>query len=257
MWLTGAIRKNIPPGDKDPQITAVGIVFHVRAGRGDSLYNVFLNRGGIESHFYVRYDGTIEQYRDTNYEADAQSAGNSWVTNGKRYGLLSVETEGVCGEEWTDEQIASLKYIIREVHRIHDTPLRVCPTPTSGGHGYHALFHDWNLNNHACPCKERIAQFKNVIVPYLALLAHPSTTAVKNTQKGIPQMLRYVTEDGRQWIPGGNQSTSGKTMLYYLTGGDAKSGDGNSADYSQAGVPAVAVSYKTLRERGFAFDMKE
>lgn len=253
MWLAGAIRKNIPPGANDPQIIPVGNVFHVRAGYGDSLYDVFQNRGGIESHGYVRFTGVIEQYRDTTYEADAQSAGNSWVDGGVRHGLLSWETEGVCGELWTPKQIAALKYIIAATKAVHPIPLRVCPTPTSGGMGYHAMFREWNPNNHSCPCKERIVQFHDVIVPYITQLSHPAVTP----ERKISQMLNYATEDGRQWCTGGDKSSSGKTMLYYLPGGPAATGDGVAADYTSHGVPTITISYKTLRARGFAFDHKE
>lgn len=56
-----AILKLIPPGDNDPRIQPVGVILHVAAMEGPSLHGYFDGpSGGIESHLYVRYDGTIE-----------------------------------------------------------------------------------------------------------------------------------------------------------------------------------------------------
>ena len=55
-----AIVKNIPPGSNDPSITPVGGVLHVRDGLGESLFPYFNGpSGGIESHFYIRFDGQL------------------------------------------------------------------------------------------------------------------------------------------------------------------------------------------------------
>lgn len=75
-WYPDAIAKPIPPGSKDPVIIPVGLIYHVRDGLGVSLFDYFDGRsGGIESHWYIRFDGTIEQYRDTLREADANLVG--------------------------------------------------------------------------------------------------------------------------------------------------------------------------------------
>ncbi len=73
-----AVKKLIPPGANDPRIKATQVILHVAVSEGESLYDFFAHRsGGIESHFYVRRDGTIEQYRDTAFEADANYTANS------------------------------------------------------------------------------------------------------------------------------------------------------------------------------------
>lgn len=171
-WYPDAIVKEIPPGSNDPAIIPVGMVFHVRAGLGDSLYPYFNGpSGGIESHLYVRFDGTVEQYRSSTREADANYKGNSWVSGGKRYGLLSVETEGLEKGEWTDAQVVSLKRLYRWGMDVHGFPARVCPAWNASGLGYHVLFGapgPWTPVAKSCPGPERVDQFDDIFRPWLA-----------------------------------------------------------------------------------------
>lgn len=171
-WYPNAIRKEIPPGSNDPRIVPIGVILHVRAGEGDSLYNYFNGpSGGIESHGYIRYDGTSEQYRDTAYEADANHNGNSFVRGGVRYGFISIETEGFGHGKWTPEQIAEIKsWITWAVDEHEHIKLRVCPAWDQAGIGYHVQFGapgPWTPVAKECPGPERIDQFNNDIVPWI------------------------------------------------------------------------------------------
>lgn len=165
-FMPGAVAKNIPPGANDPPITPIGVIFHVAVSRADSLHGFFEHDGGIESHFYVRFDGTIEQYRSIWFEADAQNDGNSFVRGGKRCGFVSVETAGMGSGTWTAAQVASLKQIVLWVKSQSDFPLRKCPAWNAPGVGYHCLFHRWNVNAHSCPGPDRVKQFDRVFVPW-------------------------------------------------------------------------------------------
>jgi len=166
-----ALQKLIAPGSNDPGIIPVGMVLHVAAMEGDSLHDFFATRsGGIESHFYIRYTGVVEQYRNTDHEADANLNGNSFVKDGKVCGLLSVETEGLGDGSWTDEQIESLKKLMLWVHETHNVPLQVCPTWMGPGFGYHIMFGSpgpWTPSVKSCPGPKRIIQFKNVLTPWM------------------------------------------------------------------------------------------
>ncbi len=156
----------IAPGANDPRIDAVGILFHVAVNEGPSLYDYFAHRsGGIESHFYIRRDGTIEQYRDTAYEADANGEGNSFGS--PRRGFLSVETQGMEFGRWTDEQVASLKRLTVWAAHEHGFPLVKATAWDGHGVGYHRLYREWNKNGHTCPGPDRVAQFNEVFVPWL------------------------------------------------------------------------------------------
>ena len=173
-FMPGAIIKNIPPGSNDPAITPVGGVLHVAVSESDSLYPYFDGpSGGIESHFYVRYDGTIEQYRSIYFEADANYKGNSFMRGGKRCGLLSIENEGWGAGKWAAEQIASMKNIILWANAEADVPIQPITTWDGDGWGYHTMFGapgPWtDKAGKTCPGPDRIVQFKEIIRPWLRL----------------------------------------------------------------------------------------
>jgi hypothetical protein len=167
-FMPGAIVKNITPGSNDPAILPCGVDLHVAVSRSDSLHDWFDGpSGGVEAHFYVRFDGTIEQYRSIFFEADAQFEGNSFMLGDHRVGFISVETEGMGSGRWTKAQLESIKAIILWVHSQQAFPMRVCPAWNSRGVGYHSLFEEWNTNHHSCPGPARIEQFHDVIEPWL------------------------------------------------------------------------------------------
>jgi len=191
LWLPGVVKKPIPQGANDPLIIPVGDVFHIAVSEAASLHDFFERSGGIESTGYIRRDGTIEQYRPLNVECDAQGDGNSWVRDGKRYGLNSWETQGMGEGEWTPQQIASIKFIIGWKHRNYGTPLRLNPGPNASGFGYHRMFKQWNKNAHSCPGSDRVQQFHGVIVPWMKEQAHPAKTP------NITAILRAKTREAR------------------------------------------------------------
>ena len=166
--------------DKDPPITVVGVILHVRGGTGDSLFGYFNGpSGGIESHFYLNNKLQWEQYRDTENEADANYKGNSWVVNGVRYGFLSVETEGGANGAWSDGVVSELQELLLWASKTHGFPLVKATGFHGKGVGYHVMFgagmglDAWsNAAGKVCPGKERIAQFHNTIVPWM--LADPT-----------------------------------------------------------------------------------
>jgi len=141
-WYPGATKKEIRPGVNDPAITPIGIILHTDAGNSASLYNYFNGpSGGIESHFHIPKKNPVEQYRDTGYEADANLKANSFIKNGKRYGFLSVETQGLATDPWNDYQLTEIKKLILWAHHVHPAILlRVCPAWDAPGIGYHTLF---------------------------------------------------------------------------------------------------------------------
>ena len=179
-----AIKKLIAPGTSDPRIDVIhGVILHVDAGNATSLYDFFKNRsGGLESHCHVRKDGTVEWYRDTDYEADANYKANSFMVSNKRHGYLSVETQGKEAGEWTDAQIASIKKIIDWAHDTHGVPFKVCESTTGRGIGYHTLFGSpsaWTPVAKSCPGPDRKEQFSNVIKPWLAARAKATAAPAK------------------------------------------------------------------------------
>ena len=161
-WYPQAVRKNIPPGPNDPPIKARVVILHVAATEADSLYGYFNGpSGGVESHFYVKYDGSVEQYRDTAYQADANVMANDFA--------ISIETQGLANGTWTAQQLDAIKALIVWCHATHGVPLSVPKTWDGSGVGYHVLFEaQWDQRGASCPGPNRIAQFKNVLVPWMA-----------------------------------------------------------------------------------------
>lgn len=166
--------KAIPAGDNDPVMRPAVVVLHVDAGNSLSLFNWFNGpSGGIESHLHIRKDGTVEQYRAFDREADAQLGGNSWETTVGRLGSISVETQGTALGYWTRAQKAAIKEFLSWANHNLDIPLRIVDDPNpntveAGGIGYHSLFRRWNSLGKSCPGPKRIAWFKNKLTPWLA-----------------------------------------------------------------------------------------
>lgn len=168
-----AAARLIPAGANDPTIIPVGIILHVDAGNALSLHDYFNGpSGGIESHAHVQKLGRVEWYRDTTKEADANHLGNSWIgADGRRYGYISIETQGLGPGEWTPAQIETIKRIILWAHEVHGVPLRACRDPKDPGIGFHTMWGApgaWTPVSKSCPGPDRIEQFYDVLVPWLA-----------------------------------------------------------------------------------------
>ena len=185
-FMPGAIHEPIPAGDSDPPIDPCGVIQHIAVSNADDLHGQFSNDGGIESHFYIRKDGTILQYRSIFREADAQFDGNSFGS--PRKGFISVEHQGGVGADLNvgmpKAQLDAFHEVVLWVHSQRPFLLRVTPGPFSEGVGYHAMFDEWNHNHHSCPGAGRIKQFNAVTVPWLAAQANPKPK-LKQWQKRV------------------------------------------------------------------------
>lgn len=176
IYPNGTYRPLTVPNN-DPPIIPVGVILHVAASTSKSLYGYFNSSGanGIESHFFIRYDGHTEQYRNTGQEADANLKANSFFLRGadgveRRHGYISVETQGLGSGQWTDAQIAEIKRLLTWISATHNVKLRKATQPFGGGVGYHVMFGapgPWTPVAKSCPGPDRIRQFNNVIVPWM------------------------------------------------------------------------------------------
>jgi len=161
-WYPAATQKPIAPGPTDPKIKPRVVILHVDAGNAESLYGWFNGpSGGVESHFFVKKTGEVEQYRDTSIQADANTDANDFA--------ISIETQGFAAGEWTPAQLASIKALILWCHTTHGIPLVKVQTWDGSGIGYHTLFPgSWDKRGASCPGPDRIKQFNNVLVPWMA-----------------------------------------------------------------------------------------
>lgn len=119
--------------------------FHVAVSESSSLYNMFNQKGAADSHFYVRRDGTVEQYVDTAWRANADYEGND--------ATISIETQGGVNnadtEPWTSQQTETLAQIFAWAVKTHGIPVQQASSSkydnTSRGMSWHRLGIDGNF----------------------------------------------------------------------------------------------------------------
>lgn len=203
IYPAGKLR-NIPPGVNDPAIIAMGAILHVDAANSGSLYSYFNGpSGGIESHFFIRKDGVVEQYRDTKYEADANLHANSFIKGGKRYGYVSIETQGFAAGEWNATQLAEIKKLLLWLSHTHGFPLKRCATPTDPGVGYHVMFGSpgpWTPVAKDCPGPDRVKQYNNILVPWFKNATIPPVVPPKPPVIPPPKEIDMTPEQNLQVI---------------------------------------------------------
>lgn len=175
-WFPGAIVKEVTR-HRTLRSSDRGIVNHIAVSEGASLFNYFNQPGNPTSHFYVRYDGDVEQYVDTKYRAPAQLEGNPT--------LISIETQGgvVRGQTWTAAQLETLAQIAAWCSKVHGIPLipMTSSRAIAQGVGYHRLGVDpWRVNGgelwssaygKTCPEDQRIDQIPGIITRARAIAA--------------------------------------------------------------------------------------
>lgn len=174
-WYPGAVKKPIAPGSNDPVIVPVLAILHVAVSTALSLFPFFNGPSkGIESHFYVRWDGTVEQYRSVFREADANFGANSYTGDGGGLvGAVSVEAQGLAGGVWRPKQLAAIKALLLWLHTEHGVPLQPVTAPrprtlAEGGVSYHSRYTLWsNVKGKTCPGPKRIMQYVQDIRPWM------------------------------------------------------------------------------------------
>src|SRR5699024_4620559 len=109
-----------------------------------SLFGLF--SGSVNcSHFYVRKDGTIEQYMDTAFRSKADRDGND--------ATISIETQGGVfnpqGEPWTAAQVAAIARIYAWAASTHGIKMKLATSSAAGeaskGLSWHRLGVDGNF----------------------------------------------------------------------------------------------------------------
>jgi len=185
-----AVQRLIPPGPNDPPIVPRIAVLHVDAGNAETLYYYFRDRsGGIESHFFIKKDGTVEQYRDIYWQADANLDGNDFA--------VSIETQGYGAGEWTAAQLTSIKRLLLWLHNETDVPLKRCTAWDGVGVGYHVM---WGAPSHwtpvakTCPGPDRVKQFEALLVPWMERQSKPPRSLLPVQHRIVTANL-YVKND--------------------------------------------------------------
>lgn len=111
-----------------------GVILHVAAGEAHSQFGWFSNpKARASSHYYVRKDGSVEQYIDTDKI--------SWCSKNGDQRCVSIETQGLAHDAWTDEQMHTLAHLCAELAGKYGFPLRKMQSSSRSerGVGYHSL----------------------------------------------------------------------------------------------------------------------
>lgn len=184
-FYPSAVIKNIPPGVNDPSITPRLAILHVAVSEADSLFDFFNGpSGGVESHFYIRRSGLVEQYRTIYIQADANLDANNFA--------VSVETQGMGPGVWTQAQLDAIKKLLRWLHREAGIPLTKCATWDGSGVGYHTLFgapSHWTPVAKSCPGPDRIVQFNTILVPWMNTVGIKTVTQVTKARQALKDAL--------------------------------------------------------------------
>jgi len=157
----GAVVKLIPRHNRP--LNPSQLILHTAVSGTSSLYGYFSRADtDVCSHFYVREDGTVEQYVDTRFQAPANRNANA--------SAISVETwdDGRPNTTpWTARQVIALVALALWCHHVHGVPLRLCASPTSPGVGWHSQWgapSAWTpAAGKTCPGPARIPQVAAIV----------------------------------------------------------------------------------------------
>jgi hypothetical protein len=155
----------LPEADEQPAMKATQVILHsaVDAPGPTSLFGYFSRADvTLESHFYVRLDGRVEQYVDTSRTADANRTANARA--------ISIETEDDGNPDqrpWTAEQIEALVRLVDWCCRTHGIPRRKAPAHDEPGIGWHSQWgapSPWTpVAGKTCPGAARIEQVPELL----------------------------------------------------------------------------------------------
>lgn len=197
-----AVWRPLPESGSQPLITATQAILHsaVDAPGPTSLYPYFARADvTLESHFFIKLDGTIEQYIDTSHSADA----NRWAN--ERAVSIETEDEGNPDQRpWTPAQIRSIGRLLDWLCDTHPIPRRACTAWDAPGIGYHSMWgapSPWTpAKGKTCPGAARIRQFPSIIqavrlaaVPTVPKKKDPFMALTDAEQKEILDGIRLLT----------------------------------------------------------------
>ena len=148
-WYPQAVRLDLKKTGR-PKMTPVRINLHTAVSNSPSLYTYF--KGPVAySHFYVREDGTVEQYQDTALAARADYDGNPDTVSIETWdGYRKNWQDGDPVPAWTDKQVKALAALVAWLWQVHSSiPPKVAtdskPGASSHGVSWHRIGIDGNF----------------------------------------------------------------------------------------------------------------
>jgi len=170
-----AVKRLLPENKTQTKIKPTQVILHsaVDAPGPTSLYPYFARVDvNLESHFFVKLDGVVEQYMDTTVRGDANYHAN---LRSDGTGAISIETEDEGNPNqrpWTTAQIKAIKALIEWIWETHPGVAKsVCGATDDPGIGYHSMWgapSAWTpVPGKTCPGTIRIEQWHIIFVPWI------------------------------------------------------------------------------------------
>lgn len=239
VWLASAVRKPLGRQTESRLSSKDIICVHTMVGYLATTGAMFQQGGftGTESHFGVGgkwgidkekgLDGTVWQWQDTDYTADANLEGAHHVLSIETADNVPRRPEDILA--WTPRQEVAIVNLIAELCVMYDIPPELIPDtkPHRRGLAYHAQGctpnivsggERWSLSaGKVCPGPARIRQFKFVIVPAVRDKLRP-TVVEELIGMEWDDRIRLTEEDAKVWNAHGNTDE-------YVKGSEVKVGD--------------------------------
>lgn len=163
-----AIWKPLPENATADEIDPRVAILHTAVSQALSLYPYFVRPEiTVETHFYTRFDGVIEQYMDTERQADGNRDANEFS--------VSLENQDNAVNPIAPMTEAQLRSDIKLFSWLSDVHPKIkrqrCDRWDGSGYGYHSM---WGAPSHwtpvagkTCPGAARIKQFEEIMLPAL------------------------------------------------------------------------------------------
>ena len=207
------------------------INLHTAVFAGTSLYSMFSKPTAACSHFYVREDGTVEQYIDTDRYSAADLDGNDATISIETWdGYGKVPWPGGQPPPWTSSQVTAIVALCRWICATHGIPVRLADDSKIGassrGISWHRLgidgafprlpdmragrlqrgggMHYSSATGKTCPGDARITQIPGIVAaigaptppPAPAPTPPPPVLDEMETLMGYPFIIRATDTGG-------------------------------------------------------------
>lgn len=147
------------------------------------------------SHFQVMWDGTIEQYADTDLVLFHAFGGSNFAVG------IETQDDKDPSRPWTKAQIDAILDICNWLQVLKQQ----LAEHGGDGIGWHRLHHSWNKHNHSCPGDVRLKQLQQSVIPRLGLEREDLSIMDPETKEFLNAQFRLLRlgelERGRRPTP--------------------------------------------------------
>lgn len=189
-----AVWKPLPENNTADRIDPRIVILHTAVANVTTLYGYFSRLDEtLESTFFINNFGIIEQYMDTERQADANRYANDFA--------ISVENQDNAANPIAPMTPAQLDANIRLFRWCSDVHPKIkrqrCDRWDGSGYGYHTMWGApsmWTPVSKSCPSPARIKQFEEIMIPSLVAPA-PAVTGKKDISMEAALLLIKIHYD--------------------------------------------------------------